>query len=79
MTKEQIFGIIKINIMEILPDIDEGDIGIKDSMKDLGTNSLDRFDVLVDTMEEIGIKVPLLQFGKLKNIEEITELLYANQ
>lgn len=47
-------------------------------MKELGANSIDRFDIISDTMDELNIKIPLLQFGSLKNIGEVVDFLHEN-
>ncbi|MBZ9609079.1 acyl carrier protein [Clostridium estertheticum] len=78
MKKERIFEIMKEIIVDILPEISADSIKIEDSMKDLGANSIDRFDILADTMEELNIKMPLVKFGELKNLKEVVELFYEN-
>ena len=79
MSKEEILDIIKNKIVDLLPEIEKKNILDKDSMKDLGANSMDRFDILADTMSEIGIRVPFVEFGNLNNIGEVAELLYEKQ
>lgn len=79
MTKEEIFDVLKEKLVDVLPELDKDSIQMTDSMKQLGANSMDRFDVLADTMDEIGIKMPLVKFGTLKCIGEIVEVMYENQ
>ena len=79
MSKEEIFEVLREKMVDILPELDKESIQITDSMKQLGANSMDRFDILMDTMDEIGLKMPLVKFGGLKNIEEIVEVMYENQ
>ncbi|WP_410511166.1 acyl carrier protein [Paenibacillus sp. BR2-3] len=78
MSKEQIFEIMKSKMLEILPDLAAENISREESMKDLGANSIDRFDIISDTMDELNIKIPLLKFGSLKNIGEVVDFLYEN-
>lgn len=78
MTKEDILNEMRKNLVEILPELKEEEIQMTDSMKALGANSMDRFDVLTDTMDTFGIHMPLVKFGDLKNIGEIVDLLYEN-
>ncbi|MBZ9609912.1 phosphopantetheine-binding protein [Clostridium estertheticum] len=75
MSKDKIFEIIKKHIIEIMGDIDE--IDINKSLKDYGANSIDRADITMITMEEIGCKIPLIEFGNLKNIQGIVDVFYA--
>ena len=79
MTKEQIFEIVKKNINIILPDIDIDSVKIEDSLKDdIGANSIDRMDILVQSMKDLGIKIQMVEFGKAKNIQGIVDILFAN-
>ncbi len=76
MTKEQVFEIVKENIVEFLPDLSKEGIKIEQSLRDLGANSIDRMDIIVQSMENIGIKVPMVEFGNLRNIQGLVDLLY---
>lgn len=79
MTKADVFEIVKENILDILPDVSEEEIQIEGSMKDLGANSIDRADIVVGSMEKLGLKIPLVEFGQLKNIQELVDLLYERK
>lgn len=70
---EQIFSIIKDNIEEILPDI--GNIEVDNSLKELGANSIDRAEIIINTMQELGIKISLIEFGDCRNIKDIIEVI----
>lgn len=76
MTKEKIFGLLKGNIKDILFDLDENAISIDKSLKSLGANSIDRADIIMQTMEELGLKMQLVEFGGAKNIEGLVDLFY---
>ncbi len=76
MTKQQIFELIKNSIREIVPEINADTVKIEQSLRDLGVNSIDRVDIIIMTMENLNIKMPLVEFGKLKNIDGIVDLLY---
>jgi polyketide biosynthesis acyl carrier protein len=78
MSKDQILEIMKEKIADILPDLSPEQIRREDSMKDLGANSIDRFDIISDTMGELSLKIPLVQFGNLKNIGEVVDFLYEH-
>ncbi|MGA1867990.1 MAG: acyl carrier protein [bacterium] len=76
MTKDEIFSIVKKNIIEILPDIPEEAIEIHQRLKDLGANSIDRMEIVTMTMEALRIKVPLVEFGEIKNIEGLVNFFH---
>ncbi|AZS14165.1 acyl carrier protein [Paenibacillus lutimineralis] len=78
MNKDQIFEIMREKMLDILPDLDVQRVSREESMKDLGANSIDRFDIISDTMGELNLKIPLVKFGSLKNIGEVVDFLYEN-
>lgn len=71
--EEQVLSIIRDNIEEILPDI--GDITVDHSLKELGANSIDRAEIIVNTMQELEIKISLIEFRDCKNIGDIIEIM----
>ncbi len=79
MTKCEIFNVIKKNICDILPDVQECDIEIEQKLKELGANSIDRADVVVQSMEDLKLKIALVEFGKARNIEGLVDIFYGHQ
>lgn len=75
MNKSEVFEVIKENIMEILPDIEESDITVENSLKKLGANSIDRMDIIVDTMSALKVKVSMVEFGKANCIGDIITII----
>lgn len=71
MDKDKIFEVIKQNIIDVVPELANRPIGIKDSLKDLGANSVDRAEILIKSMSSFQLKVPLVEFGQAKNLEEL--------
>jgi polyketide biosynthesis acyl carrier protein len=77
MTKEEILEIIKRNLLELLPDLEAVAMDPSQSMKDLGANSVDRMDVVIQTKEELGLKFPLNELGGVENIQGLVDFFYA--
>lgn len=78
MTKEDIFEVIKRNIVDIIPEVDEESIEIEHSLKnDIGANSIDRMDILLQSMQDLKVKVPMVKFGEAKNIKDIINVFYT--
>lgn len=77
MSREEVVASVKKCISEIM-DIPEGEISTSESLKDMGANSIDRMDIIVMAMEEVGLKIPMMDFAKLKNIDGIIDVLYEN-
>lgn len=71
ISMESIFAILKNNIINILPSLSQSEINIEDSLKNLGANSIDRAEILIGTMAELKIKVPLIVLAEAKNIKDL--------
>jgi polyketide biosynthesis acyl carrier protein len=79
MSKDDIFEVVKSNIVEILPGIPKDDIKIEERLKDLGANSIDRMDIVIKTMEIVGVKVPLVELGLVSNIQGLVNVLHEKK
>jgi polyketide biosynthesis acyl carrier protein len=79
MSKDDIFRIIKDNILEIFPDISSEEISMDESLRELGANSVDRMDIVVKTMEAIEVKISLVEIAQAGNIGELVNIFYAKK
>lgn len=75
MEKENIFSVVKSAIADVLPDVDSEAVSIEQNLKSLGANSIDRTEIVMFSMEKLGIKLPLVSFGGVENIEEMVDVL----
>jgi polyketide biosynthesis acyl carrier protein len=78
MFREHVFQVVKNVISEILPGVQSESISSEKSLKELGANSIDRMEVVTMSMEELGLKIPLMSFAEVSNIEGLVEVLSAN-
>jgi polyketide biosynthesis acyl carrier protein len=78
MTKDDVFSVVKKSILQILPDVDPERIDIGGQLRELGANSIDRMEVVTISMEELGVKIPLMSFAKVANIQDLVDVLDAN-
>lgn len=77
MNETKIFEIIRNNIIDILPGVDAAQITLAHSLKELGANSIDRMEIVVATMEAIGVKMPLTELARVENIQGLVAVLSA--
>jgi polyketide biosynthesis acyl carrier protein len=77
MTRDELFELVKENIYEIVPELEGVNIDIRDSLRELGANSIDRAEIIICTLECINASIPMVKFGEAKNIEEIIEVIDA--
>jgi len=78
MTKKHVYEVVKGVITEVLPDIELEHIALEKSLKDLGANSIDRMEVVTMSMQELGVKIPLISFAQVANIEGLVDVLVEN-
>jgi polyketide biosynthesis acyl carrier protein len=82
MLKEHVFEVVKNIILEILPGVQSQLISREKSLKELGANSIDRMEVITMSMQELGLKIPLMSFAQVSNIEGLVDVLstsYGNK
>lgn len=48
-------------------------------LKDLGANSIDRVDIIITAMNNLGIRCDLMSFQEARSIGEISEILAAQR
>ena len=75
MNQEEVFATFKSVFEEIVPDVDARQITLEHSMRDLGANSIDRAEILTETMEKLDIALPMVSFGSARNIGEIVAIM----
>lgn len=78
MTRDQVFEIVKQQIVETLDEVDVAQIAPAKSMKELGANSLDVVEVVSKAMRVLRVKVPRSELARLQNIGELVELLHQS-
>ena len=77
MDSDQIVGIIIAEIRETVPELAEQPIGRDDSMAELGVDSIERSEIILAAMEQLGLKIPMVQLHGPRNIGELADLLLA--
>lgn len=74
MRRNLIFQTMLNNIIEILPQLDASSITQENSLRALGANSIDRAEILIQTMAKLKLKIPLIEFANAKNIGHLIEI-----
>jgi polyketide biosynthesis acyl carrier protein len=77
VAKAEIFEVIQRNLREILPELQSVVIDPQQSMKELGANSIDRADVVLQSMEALGVTFPLNELAGVDNIQGLVDFLHA--
>ncbi|HEY1108141.1 MAG TPA: phosphopantetheine-binding protein [Opitutaceae bacterium] len=73
--KQRIFEVVKANLLKVMIDLKPEQVTIDQSMTDLGANSVDRVEVVMYSMEELGLDIPRAELHGAKNIAGLVEIL----
>ena len=76
MTREKVQEVVLKNIRNVLIDLAAMDIPTGASLKDLGANSIDRADIVVQCLEDLQLAIPLVELRGPSNISGLVSLLY---
>ncbi len=77
MTRDELFDTVKRNILEVLPDLDASAVTEDKTMKDLGANSIDRADIIIQTMEQLGVTFKISELAEIRNIGGLVDFFAA--
>jgi len=77
-SKQDVFDIVKKNTLQVLIDVDPDAVTIDTSLTDLGANSIDRVEVVMYSMESLGINIPRTELHGVRNIRELVDLLHSH-
>ncbi|AUX43592.1 hypothetical protein SOCE26_050420 [Sorangium cellulosum] len=76
MTREEIFALLKQHIVRVIPGVTQDRISLGVTLKDLGADSVDRADIATSLSDELGISIPLVELGKVRDIGGLVDLVY---
>ncbi|MEO8963660.1 MAG: acyl carrier protein [Gammaproteobacteria bacterium] len=74
MNRHDVWLTLKENILEVLPNFSSLTMTETDSLKELGANSIDRAEIIMLTMSQLKLKIPLVTFATAKNIGELLDI-----
>jgi polyketide biosynthesis acyl carrier protein len=75
MENPDVFEALRATIAEILPGVAAGAVKAGDSLRDLGANSVDRVDIISETLEAYDLRVSMIEFGELHTVQEIVDVI----
>lgn len=77
MTRDEIFEVVKANVLKVLPEIRAEDILPERSLVELGANSVDRVEVSMYSMEALNLKIPRIELHGVRNLAGLVDLFHA--
>ena len=77
MTSQEVFELVIKHTCQVLPELEGRTFYPTDQLKELGANSLDRVEIIMMTMEALGLKFDLVELGHVQNIGGLAEAFHA--
>jgi acyl carrier protein len=74
MTRDQIFAVVRANIMNIVEGVPPDAVSEDVSMRDLGADSLQIVEVVSRSMKELRLKVPRTELSRASNLRDLVDL-----
>jgi polyketide biosynthesis acyl carrier protein len=74
MSSEGIFKLIVLNIEQIVPQLNTGNIDRNSMCAELGLDSIGRAELIEITLEELGLQAPRPEFHTAHNLGELSDL-----
>ncbi|GII80011.1 hypothetical protein Sru01_49930 [Sphaerisporangium rufum] len=76
MGRDQVFAVVRDNILAVRPGLDPAEIREDRSMTELGCDSLDRMDVVSGALDEIGLELGTDRLAKVRDIGGLVDVLW---
>jgi polyketide biosynthesis acyl carrier protein len=73
--QQQVFAVVKAKVMEVLPDLDPVRITLEQNLTELGANSVDRVEIAMMAMDELGVSVPRVAMAHVADLRGLVEVL----
>lgn len=77
MEPDTVFATLLAQIRDVVPELGAHTFARSDSMAELGVNSIERSEVLLLTLDALGLKVSPIAFHGARNIGELSDLIHA--
>jgi acyl carrier protein len=76
IAREDVLAVVKKHMSQIIEKLDAEAIDPSKSLADFGATSLDIVEIVSCSMRELKVKVPRAELTKLRNLDELVDLLH---
>lgn len=73
--KKNVIEVIKENLIEIIPELENTNFSVDDTFTELGANSVDRGELITLTLEKLEMNVPRIEFVSAQTTMDLTNLI----
>ena len=71
--EQRVFEVVRSKVLEVL-DVSPETVTRDTSLTELGANSIDRAEVAITSMEELGLKIPRSEFAGVVDLDTLVRL-----
>lgn len=72
---DAILAAFRRSVTAVVPEVATAEVTPDRTLAELGCNSIDRADIVTMTMAELGIVVPVAEFGRDRDVGSLVALL----
>jgi polyketide biosynthesis acyl carrier protein len=76
ITREEVLVVVQKHMSQVIEGLEPERIDPAKSLADFGANSLDIVEIVSCAMRELKVKVPRAELTKLRNLNELVDLLH---
>lgn len=73
--REEVVGIVRETITTILPAVPAAQVTGEKHLKDLGADSVDRLEIILALIDQLGIDEPMAAFSTIPDIDSLVDFL----
>lgn len=73
--EDRVYETLRRNALQVVPELEESGFAPDRTLSQLGCNSIDRAEIVVMTMEELGIAVPVHEFDQSHDIATLVRVM----
>lgn len=74
---DEIYAIVLRHVRDVLPELQSHAFQPSDSLRELGANSIDRADIVMEVMETLSLDIPRVELLGPGCIGELVDLIHA--
>lgn len=76
ITRDEVLAIVLRHVRNVMPDLESHAFKETDSLRELGANSMDRADIVMDVMDELSLAIPRIELLGPRSIMELVDLIH---
>jgi polyketide biosynthesis acyl carrier protein len=77
LDRDAVLALLIAQLRDVVPDLAEKPIVGTDSMAELGVDSIERSEILMNTLETLALDLPMVQLHGPRNLGELADLLHG--